>query len=128
MLVLCSIASAAETVTITFKVKPAPGTAADAKLYLAGDDKALGEWKADGFQLTRGEDGIYSGKVDLTRDRQVEYKVTRGSWETVEKNADGSEMNNRTLTPTKDATVEIVVKKWADAAKSSTDEKPAEKK
>jgi predicted alpha/beta superfamily hydrolase len=121
-------APAKDTVTITFKVKPAPGTATDAKLYLAGDAKALGEWKADGFKLTRGEDGIYSGKVQLPRDKQVEYKVTRGSWETVEKNGDGSEINNRTLTPTKDATVEIEVKKWADTAKVETGEKPPEKK
>jgi predicted alpha/beta superfamily hydrolase len=46
----------------------------------------------------------------------------------VEKNADGSEINNRTLTPTKDASVEIEVKKWADAARVETGEKPPEKK
>jgi predicted alpha/beta superfamily hydrolase len=54
--------------------------------------------------------------------------VTRGSWETVEKNSDGSEISNRTLTPTKDASVEIEVKRWADAARVEPGEKPAAKK
>ncbi len=125
------VGAADATVNITFKVKPPAGTPADEKLYLAGDSDALGgaQWKADGLKLTRGDDGIYSGKVALAKDKQLEYKVTRGSWETVEKNADGSELNNRTFTPTKDATVEIEVKRWADAAKVSPGtDKPAEKK
>ena len=122
--------AADQTASIVFKVKVPPGTPTDAKLYLAGSDKALGgaEWKADGFHLTRGDDGVYTGTVDLPKDKQVEYKVTRGSWETVEKNGDGSEMNNRTLTPTKDSTVEIEVKRWADADGAGKPAPPAEKK
>jgi predicted alpha/beta superfamily hydrolase len=120
--------AAAGEVIITFKVKVPAGTPADAKLYLAGDAKALGEWKQDGVELKKGDDGIYSAKVSLPKDKQVEYKVTRGTWATVEKNADGSEMANRTLTPTKDAAVEIEVKAWADGAFPSRDKPPAEKK
>src|SRR6476469_8700877 len=90
LLLMCCVAAAQEDVKITFKVKVPAGTAADAKLYLAGDAKALGEWKADGLEMKKGEDGIYSVVASLPKDKQIEYKVTRGSWETVEKNADGS--------------------------------------
>jgi predicted alpha/beta superfamily hydrolase len=107
---------------IAFKVKVPAGTPTDAKLYLAGDAKALGDWKADGLAMKRGEDGTYSAHVELPANQAIQYKVTRGSWETVEKNADGSEINNRGFTPTRDTTVEIEVAGWADTTK------PAEKK
>ena len=113
MLVSSSVASAAE-VSVAFRVKAPPSTPADAKLYLAGDAEQLGAWKEDGVELTRGEDGVHAAKVTLPADREVQYKVTRGSWGTVEKNADGSELANRTFRPTKDATVEIEVAAWAD--------------
>src|SRR4051794_5947199 len=92
LLSMCCLAAAAaqaqDEVKITFKIKVPAGTAADAKLYLAGDAKPLGEWKADGLEMKKGEDGIYSVAVALPKDKPIEYKVTRGSWETVEKNAD----------------------------------------
>jgi predicted alpha/beta superfamily hydrolase len=125
LLLVCCVASAQDEVKITFKVKVPDGTPADAKVYLAGDAKALGEWKAEGLATKKGDDGVYSAVASLPKDKPIEYKVTRGSWETVEKNADGSEIKNRTLTPTKDASVEVEVKKWADsgAAKPQAAEK-----
>ena len=104
----------AADVNVAFRVKPPPSTPADAKLYLAGDAPALGAWKEDGLPLTKGGDGIYAAQVKLPAEQEIQFKVTRGSWATVEKNADGSEMNNRTLRPTKDATVDIEVAAWAD--------------
>jgi hypothetical protein len=119
--------AAPATVNITFKVKPPPGTPKDAKLYIIGDAKELAEWKPPGLAMVRNDDGTYFVKVALPEGKQIEYKITRGSWETVEKNADGSELNNRTLTPTKDATVDVEVAAWADGGKTSGDA-PAEKK
>ena len=53
--------------------------------------------------------------IDVPAGTRLEYKVTRGSWDTVEKAADGSERPNRTLDVVCEATVEIVVARWADA-------------
>src|SRR5687768_4166293 len=94
---------AADAVSITFKVKVPASTPKDAKVHIVGDQTALGEWNAAGPELKKGDDGVWSIVVKLPRDKPVEYKFTRGTWETVEKNADGSEMNNRTFTPTRDA-------------------------
>jgi len=115
LLVLIASSSAiAADVSIAFRVKAPPSTPADAKVYLAGDAQALGGWKENGLELKKGDDGVYATQVKLPADQAVQYKVTRGSWGTVEKTADGSEMNNRSFTPTKDATVEIEVATWAD--------------
>ena len=61
---------------------------------------------------------INSVEFELAKDQPIEFKLTRGSWETVEKHADGSERPNRTLTPTRDATVDVTVAAWADQVRS----------
>jgi predicted alpha/beta superfamily hydrolase len=108
-----SFAFAAD-VNVAFRVKAPASTPGDAKLYLGGDAQALGAWRADGVELKKGEDGIYAAQVKLPADKEIQYKVTRGEWGSVEKNADGTEMNNRTFTPTKDTTVDLQVAAWAD--------------
>ncbi|MEA2710479.1 MAG: hypothetical protein QOF78_3080, partial [Phycisphaerales bacterium] len=120
LLLLVSPLALAADVSVAFRVKAPKLTPADAKLYLAGDAQALGAWKEDGVELKKGDDGVYAAKVALPADRPIEYKVTRGSWGNVEKNADGSEVNNRTFTPTRDATVDVEVGAWADQIQPET--------
>lgn len=123
LLALCATAGA-EDVKITFKVKVPATTPKDAKVYLSGNLKPLGEWSGAGAELKLDKnDATYTAAITLPKDAQVEYKVTRGSWDTVEKNKDGSELANRTLTPTRDATVEIEVAAWADQSASKEPQK-----
>jgi predicted alpha/beta superfamily hydrolase len=117
LLLSASIAEAAD-VKVTFKVKAPASTPADSKLFVVGDASALGSWGGRGIELTKSGD-TYDGTVSLSADQPVEFKITRGSWETVEKNADGSEIANRSYTPKSDATVEITVARWADDGASS---------
>src|ERR1051325_1823946 len=108
-------AEEAAKVKIDFKVKAPEGTPADAKLYLAGNSKEFGgeEWKADGLELKKGEDGQYTASIRVPEDAELEFKVARGSWETVEKKEDGSEIDNRKHKGEKDGTLTVEVAKWA---------------
>ncbi len=95
---------------------PADTTATD-NVYIAGSLPAVGEWKAEGFKLTRQDDGTYTGDVELKAGDKLDFKVNRGTWETVEKKADGSERDNRSQTideSTKD--IDVTVERWADRA------------
>ncbi|MBL7032704.1 MAG: esterase [Candidatus Delongbacteria bacterium] len=88
----------------------------EAELYLAGnfnnwdpaDSKARFLSDHEGYHLTLSfpEYPVY-----------LEFKVTRGNWDTVEKNADGSERDNRiyTLASSRD-TLQIVVAGWSEQA------------
>jgi hypothetical protein len=87
---------------------------ADAKIYLAGDDEALGAWKAAGVAMNKGADGVYTATISVPAGSKIEYKLNRGSWPTVEKAADGSEIDNRQLTADQSQTVEVTVAVWAD--------------
>src|SRR5688572_18014159 len=97
MLAFTAVCAAEEAkVKVEFKVKAPEGTPADARLYLAGNVKEFGgEWKADGLELKKGEDGKYSASIEVPKGTALEYKVTQGAWETVEKQADGKEIDNR---------------------------------
>jgi hypothetical protein len=111
---MCAVCRAEDKVKIEFKVKPPTDTPADAKLYLAGNNKEFGgEWKADGLQLKKQDDGTYTASVSVPKGATLEYKITRGGWETVEKKSDGSEIDNRKYTAEKDDSVTVEVAKWA---------------
>jgi predicted alpha/beta superfamily hydrolase len=105
-------ASAAQPVQIVVHV-PAD-TPADAEVFLAGSLPSVGGFRPNGFKLTRRGDGAYAGELNLDLGKRLEFKITRGSWQTVEKNADGSERPNRVLEV--DAATrefELTVERWA---------------
>ncbi len=108
-------AAGADDVPVEFVVRLPPDAGADAKVYLAGGAAALGGWRADGVALARTEDGRYRGSVLLPEGATIEYKITAGSWQTVERDASGRDIPNRTLIVRSGETVEIVVAAWASA-------------
>ena len=102
----------AERVTLVLTGLP-EGTPADAVLSIGAN---VNGWNpaAPGFTFDRPRDRAPLLVIDVPAGTLLEYKVTRGSWPTVEKAADGSDRANRTLDVVCEATVEIVVARWAD--------------
>jgi predicted alpha/beta superfamily hydrolase len=100
---------------IIFEVFVPPDTPADAEVWLAGNHAALNEWKPAGVKLTRTPDGRYTTEFKLPEGTVLEYKVTRGSWATVEKGFEGNELPNRTVTiGERPKSVTVTVARWAD--------------
>jgi predicted alpha/beta superfamily hydrolase len=109
-----STSAADEQVIVTFKVTVPVTTPREAKIYVNGDAAPLVAWKEDGLELQKQDDGTFAAKVKLSRDMEVHFKVTRGTWRTVEKKGDGTEIENRSFTPKGDETVKFSVAAWAD--------------
>lgn len=106
---------------VHFVVKAPARTPAGAVLQISGDQAALGNWSGSGLALMRGEDGLWRGTLTLPAGTAFEFKVTRGGWETVEKDAAGGEIGNRRATASAgEDTVRVEVAAWRDAT-----EKPA---
>jgi len=110
---LIARARADETVKVTITVTVPKDTPEKANLYLAGNLKEVGEWKAAGVKLTRNDDGTYTFKADLPKGQTLEYKINAGDWDTVEKDSGGSEIQNRTLNLDADKDEKITVQSWA---------------
>src|SRR4051812_35679637 len=96
------LALGAETVTITITATVPKDTPPDVKLFLAGSLDAVGAWKADGVQMTRLGDGRYRVELKLPKGQTLEYKLNRGTWDTVEEGPGGEELDNRTIEITAD--------------------------
>jgi len=105
-------------VNVTFNVtvpNPTPGT-----VYIAG---SLGDgypsWNPGGVAMTNMGGGVWQVTLNLLDGSSVEYKYARGTWDKVEKQADGStEVANRPLTvaygTTGTQTVNDTVATWRD--------------
>jgi len=106
------LAAEKEVVKVDFYVTVPADTAPDATIYLAGNLSEIGGWKADGVALNRLDTGEYHAQLRLPRGRTLEYKVTRGSWDTVEKGPGGAELHNRTLALDADTVQRVQVAGW----------------
>ncbi|WP_239615333.1 carbohydrate binding domain-containing protein [Cohnella mopanensis] len=100
--------------SVTFRVAVPASTPASGPVYLTG---TFNGWAtADtAYQLTKGTDGVYSITLNLPSGTAVQYKLTRGTWATVEINSNGSDISNRALTPSGGAqNVNVTVQRWKD--------------
>ncbi|WP_247234533.1 helix-turn-helix domain-containing protein [Telluribacter sp. SYSU D00476] len=100
----------------TFVVRQLPEkTPHDANLYITGN---FNNWNPGdrNFKLEKKVDGTYQVKVYTELDR-IEYKFTRGNWESVEARESGKALPNRVFFPnatTNDNTIQVDIAGWED--------------
>ncbi len=113
---LAGVLSAAPAIAaVTFVVVVPASTPAGSQVWLSGDRADLGAWSGKGLALARSADGTWTGTLALPPGAAFEYKVTRGSWDTVEKDAAGGEIGNRRGAASGgDDTLRIAVGAWRD--------------
>lgn len=110
LLLFVLLASSVFAYKITFVVEIPDYTPKDAKLYIAG---SFNGWNpGDSNYELKKEGNVFVGTFDF--DGKIEYKFTRGSWETVEKGEKGEEIQNRVLNANKDSTFNIKIYHWRD--------------
>ncbi|WP_275422805.1 carbohydrate binding domain-containing protein [Paenibacillus mucilaginosus] len=103
---------AAGASTLTFKVTVPSNTPAGDSLYVAG---SFNSWNAadPASKLVKQADGTYTVTLPIAEGTAVQYKITRGSWETVEVSSTGTDIANRTYTKGAGAqTVSLTVVRW----------------
>jgi predicted alpha/beta superfamily hydrolase len=100
---------------VTFSVQVPPSTPPDAEIWVSGNQPELGNWNGAGVQLfRRASDGRYVRRIPFATGTSLEFKVTRGSWATVEKGPRGEEVANRTLNVLVPTELDISVASWRD--------------
>lgn len=114
---------AQDTVKVRISVKVPGYTPKNAEVFIVGDKPELGSWDPGKVRLSRNGDGSYGIELNALPGSVLEYKYTRGSWETVEKGRDFSELDNRRAAVTGAAAINDTVLNWTDkkaAAKKHT--------
>lgn len=88
-------------------------------VYLSGNLPELGNWKPDGLEMKAQGDDVCVAQFRAKVGTTIEYKITQGSWSTVEKSTTGVDIPNRSLTVVANGKsecleVQIQVERWAD--------------
>lgn len=115
----------AEQVTITFVITAPLDTDPSSLLYVAGKLPGA-DWRADAIALKHQDSGEWRGSVTAPKGFVLEYKITGGSWETVEKGEQGEEVDNRSVTCDESKLEKVTVLKWRNPPTSQPSTKPAE--
>ena len=85
-------------VAVTFRVLAPPGTPADATLYVPGNITELGPWDPGKQPMIYRGNGIWESTITVLDGTDIQYKYTRGTWETVEDWGSIVGTNNRSVT------------------------------
>jgi predicted alpha/beta superfamily hydrolase len=104
----------ARTLPTRFVVVVPPGTPRHGGIFVSGSAESLGFWNGSGAVLSLTGDRVYSATVELPLGEAVEFKVTRGNWETVEATAYGQEIPNRVHEVRAPQVLEVKVAGWQD--------------
>ena len=107
--------AAERVVAVTWTVSVPDYTTPDDSLFIAGDFQG---WSPGSTPITRVDDTTWEVTLEFDDRENLQYKFTRGTWETVEKDAECAEIPNRELVVDygSDGTqqVDITVEKWRD--------------
>ena len=98
---------------ITFKIT-AQTLPEGAKLFIVGNHQKLGDWDPGAAPLEKQDDGSWTGTFPFEAGSHLEYKITRGRWETEAVGPDGVVPGNSVLNVRSNETVRIVVANWRD--------------
>ncbi|WP_232461983.1 alpha/beta hydrolase-fold protein [Thermococcus siculi] len=103
----------AGTVKVIFIVSVPDYTPENDSIYIAGD---FNGWNPgdERYKLRKREDGRWEITLEFPYGKTIEFKFTRGSWETVEKGKNGEEIANRRFAFKESGTYEFTVYHWRD--------------
>lgn len=100
--------------SVYLKVLVPPSTPAGQNLFVAGN---FNNWQAGHpeFKLRRMADGSFAGSFRVLKSNTLtEFKITRGTWESVEVSAQGNNVANHAFSKSIKDTVYLEVKGWKD--------------
>ncbi|MBU1694209.1 MAG: hypothetical protein KJ726_10660 [Verrucomicrobia bacterium] len=100
---------------VKFEISTTTPLPAGDQLFICGSQEGLGLWKPDGLPLTRMSDDLWTGMAVCSAGEPLEFKITRGTWETEEVEGDGTVPSNRRLEPGGTFTVQHTVVRWKDS-------------
>jgi serine phosphatase RsbU (regulator of sigma subunit) len=109
----CTLRQKDETKKVQIRVIPkslSPGS----QIYLTGNRSELGDWDAAGLPLDQQADGSWTKTLTLPTGTNIEYKITRGSRQTVAIARNGNNLPNYQLDVERDTTLAINVAHWRD--------------
>lgn len=108
---MCSICPA--QFTVRFEIYNYPTAHGNDSMFIAGN---FNGWNpgVSNFSFVKNKEGKLIAEIKSVEPGLMQFKVTRGSWLTVEAAANGSPISNRTVRINSDTTVQLNIAAWTD--------------
>jgi hypothetical protein len=84
---------------------------------IAGNHKNIGGWNPGKIRLINVAPYLWQRTIPLEKDFKIEYKITRGSWDSEALYEKGIVPDNFSFTVAADTLIEIYVPYWKDIIK-----------
>ena len=92
-------------------------------VYVTGNNSELGNWDPMAIKLEKINDTTWEMSFYFNTNESIEFKFTKGSWDTEALNDNGEVPENNKLLVNKDTTILYTVKKWKDSTNFSVQSK-----
>jgi len=83
-------------------------------IFITGNHFHIGNWIPDQTKLINQKNHIWTAELSFPEGTLLEYKFTRGNWDTEALTNDGGVPKNHKLKVSKDSTVEFHISNWKD--------------
>ena len=102
-----------ERINVTFRVE-APTLNDSDKVYIVGNAEEIGNWNPGKVALEKISNKIWQKTLGFTKGARIEYKFTKGNWQTEALKDDATVPPNTVLKVEHDTTVSVVINNWRD--------------
>ena len=106
--------SLAQDLRVTVKVYPPEKTPANSSFFIAGNQSSLGDWDPKRIPLERSTDGSWVKTFSFPNATRIEFKITRGGWNTQALYQYGVIPGNSIAELTTDTTIVVKPLSWSD--------------
>lgn len=103
----------AQTINVTLEVI-SPTLSDSSKVYVSGNSEELGNWQPDRVMLDNVGNKTWRRKLQIPKGFRMEFKFTKGSWDTEALGSDSSIPPNTVLTADKDTVIVLTIMNWRD--------------
>jgi len=83
-------------------------------VFITGNAEEFGGWQPDVVQLDRSGNNEWSKEFRIKKGKKLEFKFTKGSWQSEALNSDGSTPSNYAFEVVNDTLISVQINLWAD--------------
>ncbi len=102
-----------EKINVTFRIET-PTLSDSNKVYIAGNTEEIGSWNPGKVALEKISNKLWQKTLRFTQGTIIEYKFTKGNWQTEALKDDATVPPNSVLKVEHDTTINVAINNWRD--------------
>lgn len=102
-----------EKINVTFRIETTTLSDSD-RVFVVGNTEEIGNWNPGKVALEKISNKLWQKTLSFTKGTRIEYKFTKGNWQTEALKDDATVPSNAVLKVEHDTTISLVINNWRD--------------